>query len=283
MSGYQKSFFSLPSVGVISVLVLSLIAGVFPVTAQEARTPQTAVSVPHARAIGRTNATEAVTLAVSVQPRDPAAIDAFIAALSDPQSPEYHQYLTPQQYTDRFFDVADRAQVVRHLTDQGLTVTDSGVGSLLTANGSVAQVERAFTVTFTDYQDTASGRAFRAADRTPAIPLAVAPKIAAITGFDTRPVAHPKAIPAPEGVRRPSAVTPRSATGCSGATNAAAANGAFVPNQFADAYGITPLLNAGYRGAGQSVALFELDDYLDAMSLHTSRVSARPCRSPVSR
>src|SRR5690349_20099164 len=58
--------------------------------------------------------------------RDPAGLDAFVAAVSDPSSDQYQQYLTPEQAAARFGSrdgAADR--VAAWLRSAGLTVTGS--------------------------------------------------------------------------------------------------------------------------------------------------------------
>ena len=37
-----------------------------------------------------------------LSPRDPAALTAFLAGLSDPSSPDYRHFLTPRQFATRF-------------------------------------------------------------------------------------------------------------------------------------------------------------------------------------
>jgi len=219
--------------------------------------------------IGRSNAQATVPLSVALKPVDENALNTFLAQLSDPQSPQYHKYLTPRQFTDRFFAPADRAQVVSFLTGKGLTVTDTGVGALVDASGSVANVERAFSVALSDYRDT-DGRVFRAGDRTPALPGSVAAKITGVVGLDNsaRPVSRLARRPVPTSSggggnsAAPRAQSPHAATGCAAGLTTAAVGG-YTPNQLATAYNFDGLYTSGYRGEGESIALFELDDYAD--------------------
>lgn len=217
--------------------------------------------------IGRSNAQATVPLTVALKPVDDNALNGFLAQLSNPQSPQYRKFLTPRQFTDRFFASADRAQVVNFLMGKGLTVTDTGMGTLVDASGSVADVERAFNVTLSDYRDT-DGRVFRAADRTPALPSSVAAKITDVTGLDNSVQPHsrvarkPALTPAGSGAT-PRVQSPRTATGCTAAVNTATRYSGYTPNQIATAYNFDALYIPDYKGQGESIALFEFDDYVD--------------------
>jgi len=101
-----------------SVCLLLLTPGgiAFSVRAAEPPTVQTQTEVSRAGTlIGRTNAAQTMTLAVPLKPHNQAALDDFLAQLYDPAAPAYHQYLTSQQFTQRFFDIADRAQMDNYL------------------------------------------------------------------------------------------------------------------------------------------------------------------------
>jgi len=212
--------------------------------------------------LGRTAAAEIVSLALPLAV-DKTAIDAFITRLYDPQSPDFHHYLTPQQYSDRFVDHAARVEVEDYLRGQGLKVTSGETGSLVTAEGTATQTEQAFGVTLSDYR-AADGRQFYAAAPAPALPARVANRVSGVLGLENAERERSHAIEAPISDPSPTAkVAPRSASGCAGATTTASLTGAFTPNQFATAYNFDLLYAANVRGEGQTVALFELDDYSD--------------------
>ena len=94
-----------------------------------------------------------------------AEINRALAAIEDPNSPEYHHYLTPEEYAQRFGpSAAALATVERSLSDAGFHVTlPSAGGSLLGAQGTVAQAEKFFGVQLSDYR-TASGETYYAPD-----------------------------------------------------------------------------------------------------------------------
>src|SRR6185312_12668815 len=64
----------------------------------------------------------------------------------NPASPNYHRWLTPEEYADRFgLSAADESRVVSWLTAQGLTIDERGRGrNWIAFSGTAARVGRAF-------------------------------------------------------------------------------------------------------------------------------------------
>jgi len=247
---------------IASVVCFVMLVPSFTVQAAEATRIGQAPAPRSEPKLGRTAAAEIVALALPLVV-DKTAIDAFIAHLYDPKSPDFHHYLTPQQYSDRFVDHAARVEVEDYLRGQGLKVTSGETGSLVTAEGTATQTERAFGVTLSDYR-AADGRQFYAADVAAALPARVANRVSGVLGLENAERERSHAIEAPISDPLPTAkVAPRNASGCAGAQTTASRTGAFTPNQFATAYSFDPLYAANVHGENQTVALFELDDYSD--------------------
>ena len=248
------------SVIMVGLLAIAQIAGVpYSVGAANPLTAQQTI-VRTETSVGRTDVQKRITIAVSLAPLvNQHEMDDFLAQLTDPKSPSYQHYLTPQGFTAKFLDPAARAQSADFLRNNGLTVTDTGVGSVIDATGTVGQIERAFAVTLNDYKD-ASGKTFYANDKTPALPTALAPHITAVLGLDSASVAYSH-IAKPTNPA-PQAVAPNNATGCAGARGV----GAYTPNQFATAFDFDALYAAGFRGEGQTLAVLEFSDWSTADS-----------------
>lgn len=243
---------------IVAVLALGPIMSV-PVTVGAAApvTAQAAIA-RNETIVGRTDAQTRITLAVALAPLvNQRGLENFLAGLADPQSPSYQKYLTPKEFATKFFDPAGRAQVADFLTRNGLAVTDTGLGSIINATGTAAEVAQAFSVTLSDYRD-ANGKTFHANDKTPALPTALAPRITALLGLDNAPKAHSHIAKPTQPTAH--AVTAQNATGCSGALGV----GGYAPNQFGTAFDFDTLYNAGFHGEGQTLALFELSDYRDS-------------------
>lgn len=249
---------------IVAVLAFAPIAGVFvtvgaatPVTAQ-------AAIARNATNVGPTDARTGITLAVALAPLvNQRGMEDFLAGLSDPQSPSYRKYLTPKEFAMKFFDPAGRAQVTDFLKRNGLTVKDTGLGSIINATGTAAQVARTFSVAFNDYRN-ANGKTFYANDKTPALPTALAPRITAVLGLDNAPKAHSHIAKPTPGAPGRQAVGQNTASACPGASNVITNSGGYTPNQFGTAFDFDTLYNAGFHGEGQTLALFELSDYLDS-------------------
>jgi kumamolisin len=194
--------------------------------------------------VGKTNSSTVLHLSFSLKERDAVAETQFIQDLYNPHSANYHQYLNPQQYAAQFGPTAAaRQQVVAYLQGQGFTITNNdSTGSLIDFEGSVSSVEKAFQLTMNDYKD-ATGRIFYENDKTPAYPQALAQLTNGVIGLSTANQPHPRLKSVPNAVSR---TTP---------------GGGYSPVEVRNAYNVTPLINAGYDGTGQKIALYELDGY----------------------
>lgn len=213
--------------------------------------------------IGPTNPQRTMAIGVSLKVQDQRALDGFLHDLYDPASPQFHHYLSPADFTKRF--VANgRQQVLDFLKGAKLSAADRGIGSIIQASGTVDQIQTAFRVTISDYQDP-SGMVVAQADTAPTLPSTVSGYIQAIIGLDNiiQLKTHIAAAPPPEAGAAPAATTP-GAAGCDAALNVASTYGAYTPNQIATAYNFTAFAQRGEQGQGQIVALMEVDDFKDA-------------------
>ncbi|WP_329454957.1 S53 family peptidase [Streptomyces sp. NBC_01497] len=252
----------------------ALLAAVVPVAA--AGTPSPAATraaiagdvVPgltaHAARTGSVAADRPLSVAVSLAPRDRAALAAFVAKVSDPASADYGHYLTKAQFASRFGrTTAEVAQVKDYLKSQGLTVGTVHSGNLLIdAKGTAAQLQKAFGTTLSTYKDASTGRAFYANDSTPTVPAAVASLVSDVAGLNNHAVLHHAA---------PAKVTPRSGPG-----------GGYTPAQIKGGYNVS----GTYTGSGQKVALLEFDGFqqsnITSYDSHYGLGSAAPTVKKVS-
>jgi uncharacterized protein (TIGR03437 family) len=176
-----------------------------------------------------------VTLQFALTAEQKADRDALIAAQQDRSSPLYHQWLTPQQYADRFgVSQADIDQVTAWLQNQGLTVIAVAQGrDAITFSGQASQIESAFQTEIHDY--VANGETHFANATDPSVPAALSSVVLAIRGLhDFR--LHPQI------------AKPKFTSQVSGLT-------ALAPNDFATIYDVLPAYAAGYDGTGQTVVV----------------------------
>ncbi|MDA8379971.1 MAG: S53 family peptidase, partial [Actinomycetota bacterium] len=185
-------------------LVLSVVAGSAPALA--ATTPATAgPHAPASRAVGSAamipfgaHAIGAVAPAtqmnvdVLLRPRDPAALAAFVHAVTTPGSPEYRHYLAQGQFGPRFGPTpASIAAVRRWLVAQGLHAGPTTVDGLsIPVTTTASRLSHAFGTPLVRYR-LASGRIAFANTRAPQAPAAFAGVLQGVNGLANTSLPHP--------------------------------------------------------------------------------------------
>ena len=77
-----------------------------------------------ARFLNRLPATQSLRLNIALPLRNESELDDLLQQLYDPQSPSFHQFLSVQEFTERFGPTEeDYAAVIRFAEQNGLTVT----------------------------------------------------------------------------------------------------------------------------------------------------------------
>jgi len=201
----------------------------------------------HLQPTGQLPAAKSLRLAIGLPLRNQTALADLIQQLYDPTSPNYHQYLTPDQFTEQFGPTEqDYQTVAAFLQTNGLVVIETHPDRmLLDVSGSVANIERAFHVTMRVYQHPTENRQFYAPDVEPSVESNI--HILGISGLNNytlpRPLLH-KADSSNQSLN----ATPASGSG---------PGGNYMGNDFRAAYVPDVTLN----GAGQVVGLLEFDGY----------------------
>ena len=162
-------------------------------------------------------------------------LEQLLAEQLDPGSPNYHRWLTPEEYGSTFgLTDADLNAVLAWLQRNGFTVDSVASGrGWINFSGTVAQVEATFRTRMRDF--IAGGRLHHANVRDPEVPRALADVvggIARLNDFSRKPQARP----------RPSIAFTDGSQGLG-------------PADFATIYDTTPLLAAGVNGGGQTIAV----------------------------
>lgn len=172
-----------------------------------------------------------------------ADLQALIAAQQDSASPQYHRWLTPDEFAARFGVAdADLAKVEFWLQQQGFTLDGrSRSKNRIRFSGSAGQVETAFSTEMRYYALNGAKHFAPSADLS--VPAAISSMVESITNLSTfRPKAHVK-YPAPQNALRPDF------------TSSQSGNHFLTPKDVATIYDITPAYNAGLTGTGQSIAV----------------------------
>ncbi|MGO9526383.1 MAG: protease pro-enzyme activation domain-containing protein [Verrucomicrobiia bacterium] len=114
----------------------------------------TVVSILNLQPVGRLSATNRLHLAIGLPLRNQDALGALLKQIYDPASPQYHQYLTPEQFTEKFGPTeADYETVMEFAKANHLTVTATFPNRVLVdVEGTAADVEKALHVTMRVYE-----------------------------------------------------------------------------------------------------------------------------------
>ena len=213
--------------------------------------------VQQAHVIQAADANQPLNLSIGLQLRNQPDLDTLLQTLYDPQSPQFQQYLTPDQFNQLFAPTVDQVQqVVAYLQSQGLTVTNIAPNNLLIdATSTVAQAQQTFNVHINSYQ--LGSHTFFANAEAPSLPGPISQLITSINGLDNSLQYHPlsqAALLSHEHTRVRSLSQHNSA-------QVAGPTSGYGPKDLAGAYDAAALQSAGFLGDNQTVAVFELDGY----------------------
>jgi len=207
-----------------------------------------------AKSVGRLPATEPMRLVLVLPHRNQAALDSFLKELYDPSSPSYRQFLTVEEFTDRFGPSQnDYDAVVSFANTHGLVVVGTSRNRMnVDVAGPVANIEEAFHVTMGVYQHPTENRTFYSPDREPTPDLAVG--LWHIAGLDNY------SIPRPALARKNPGTAPLATTG-------SGPSASFLGSDMRAAY-----YGGTLTGTGQSLGLLEYygTDLADLTTYYTN-------------
>jgi subtilase family serine protease len=193
---------------------------------------------------GRIDPSQAInaTLVFRLSATQQADLDRLLRDQQTPSSPRYHQWLTPEQYADRFgMSRNDLAKISAWLQSQGLPLNGVSRGRTeISFSGSAGTVEAAFQTELHRY--VVRGQEHFANSRAVSVPQAFADVVLGVRGLDDF---RPKPM-----VRTQSntAANPRFTSDLSG-------NHFLNPADFAVIYHLNPLYSAGLDGTGIKIAV----------------------------
>ncbi|HWF24712.1 MAG TPA: protease pro-enzyme activation domain-containing protein [Solirubrobacteraceae bacterium] len=245
---------------------------------------------PQASALGPLAGAARLQVTVALAPRDPAGLDAYATAVATPGSGVDRDYLTVPEFAQRFGPTSAQIGAVQSaLRAQGL---DPGVvsanGLAIGVSATAAQLEHAFSIGL-ERVAVRGGRTAIANTAAPSVAASAAGYVQGVVGLNTLAVPQPTAVmgaraaalsgarPArPARAARPgaragaraaalpgvaaSAVVTGGSQPCPTATTEAGKNATtYTADQLASAYRFSSLYGAGDLGAGQTVAVYELE------------------------
>jgi subtilase family serine protease len=171
-------------------------------------------------------------------------LEAFLADQQNPSSPNYHRWLTPEQFGERFgLTPNDLAKITGWLKSEGFTIHDVARGRhWITFSGTASQAAHAFHAEIHSY--AINGRSHYASATDVSVPAALASVVAGVEGLDDfrlQPYYKKQAL----------AVDPDYTTG---------STHYLVPDDIATIYDIAPLYSAGIDGTGQQLVIIGQTD-----------------------
>ncbi|HEY1810429.1 MAG TPA: S53 family peptidase, partial [Acidobacteriaceae bacterium] len=186
-----------------------------------------------------------------------AALHEFIEEAHTPGSPNFHKWLTPAEFGQRFGPSdQDISTVEAWLASQGFAVHGALPGKqVIEFSGNVAQMRSAFAVRVHQY--TMNGNSHFATATEPQIPAALAP---VVKGFVSLNNFHPKSYArllgrAQYDPKTGKATPTWTVPGGAGYPTVGGVNFALSPADFATQYDLNPLYNTGVNGTGQTIAI----------------------------
>ncbi len=178
-----------------------------------------------------------VTMYIQPSPAQKAALQGLLASQQNPKSPLFHQWLTPEQFGDRFgASKADYQQLRDWLTSEGFVLSPETRGRRwITFQATASQIENTFKTSIHRYQ--VKGESHFANATNPSIPVALAGVVANLRGlhdFRMKPLGKRLAKPL---------------------LNFSDGTHGIAPDDFSTIYDVAPLYAAGIDGTGQTIAI----------------------------
>jgi subtilase family serine protease len=201
------------------------------------------------------------SLTLSLNPKDMAAMEAFAASTVDPSSPNFHNFLTPEQFGARFGqDPVSVAQVVNFLKAQGLSVNKVYSDNLfISVSGTNAQLAAVFGSPIHVYQS--AGQTYEAPTNTEVVPSQLAGVVNGVIGLSTQPLVRSNAVQQPAAAVPLNEATTRANAVPTPSAPATATPGSYTTADLANLYNINPLYSAGITGAGKTIGITTLASY----------------------
>ena len=195
---------------------------------------------------GRHNAKDNMRLALTLPLNRQEELNTFLKQLNDPSHPNYHKYLSPEEFTERFGPTqSEHDDVINFARKKGLSIKNVHRNRLvIEVEGTTETVEKAFNVQINDYQHPKENRRFFHPDREPTIDEPV--KIRYIDGLNNRNLPKPNDWYQP-GTGCLQAIYGNDAGPCTGSSSA----GSFLGSDIRAAY----YGGNALTGAGQSVCI----------------------------
>jgi subtilase family serine protease len=190
--------------------------------------------------VGHLSSSQTMRLVLTLPLRNEDRLDSLLEDLYNPNSPNFRQFLSVEEFTERFGPTQEDYDLALDFArTHGLKVVGTSINRLnIDVVGSVANIENALHIKMNSYKHPEEGRNFYGPDREPTVDLPFS--LWHISGLDNF------SIPRPAGLHKRTGSQPAATTG-------SGPSASFLGSDMRTAYyGGTTL-----TGSGQSVALLE--------------------------
>jgi kumamolisin len=178
-----------------------------------------------------------------------------LAAIYDPNSPQFGHYLTPQDIASRYgMSQANIDKVTAYLQAHGFQILSvSPLRDQLSVTANVAQIAQTFGAVLQLFREK-NGQIVFSPSNTITLPSELSSLVTSVIGLSNVAQPNPKA---------PRATGAPSASDCSQATQDGE-----TPNEIAATYGYSNAYKAGYTGKGISIGVVEFNDNISVNDLN---------------
>ena len=182
-------------------------------------------------------------------------LEQFISSQYNPRSGEFHKWLTPQQFGERFGPSSqDLRKVTQWLVQKGFKLNQvPKSGLFVDFSGTAGQIAQAFHTEIHHYRVNGQDHFANAGD--PYIPAALVP---VVSGFRALNDFHPHPQVRHLGVAHLDRATRKwSRTNAESSHLTSSANALYIagPQDFATIYSVNQVWNQGIKGTGQTIAV----------------------------
>ena len=207
--------------------------------------------------LGATAVDAPQTVSIVLQLHDVDKLERFIAHTVNPNSDEYRQFLSVEEFTERYAPSdADIQRVKKSLSALGITVNEVYKNHMvIRATGTTAQFNQFFNTQLHNYSE--KNTIYSKPNVPVTVPAEISDVVLAVTGLNSKEHAHPRSrqLPAAAAKSSQAAIVNAKLINQSGTTNAP---GLFTVQDVASLYNVTPLYNHHFYGQGRTIGIATL-------------------------
>jgi subtilase family serine protease len=179
-AGYRRRFGSMALGGFVSASLLFTSSAMFGAMT----TLQVCPLVAKSTLVSQMETSKTISVVLALPSSDSAGLKAFVDHVSTPGDPLFRQFITPQEFANRFGANASDYQFVKNwAVSNNLTISQESIGrTTLTVRGSVAVLDRLFKTEINNYVSS-DGVSFYSAGRAATVPTEISSKVVAVIGL----------------------------------------------------------------------------------------------------